>query len=308
MVNFIMVCGLPGSGKTTNAKMLSKQYNAVHLSSDDIRKELFGDECCQDDNELVFNTINKRAAESLKSGKNVVYDACNISSKKRRGIIQHLKRCNDNILFSCFVIYKNYYKCLRDNRLRERVVPERQIKNMLFNFHFPMKFEGWDYIKIIKDCEEECNLTDLFYGESGLCKIPHDNPHHSLSIGDHCIAAYLDILEKNSEDWNLMMAALLHDIGKPFVKGFKDRDGNTTEKAHYYQHHLVSAYFAVPYLTKFRKFSDLLETLGLIQYHMYPFFWNQHDAEKAKNKYRSLWGEEFFNKIMILHETDKGAH
>ncbi len=36
----ILIFGLPGSGKTTLAKLLVPMFNAVHLNGDKIRKEL----------------------------------------------------------------------------------------------------------------------------------------------------------------------------------------------------------------------------------------------------------------------------
>ena len=36
----ILICGLPGSGKTTLAKALAPSINAVHLNADEIRKEI----------------------------------------------------------------------------------------------------------------------------------------------------------------------------------------------------------------------------------------------------------------------------
>lgn len=70
------------------------------------------------------------------------------------------------------------------------------------------------------------------------------------------------------------MAALLHDIGKKFTKEYKDSNGNPTDVAHYYQHHLVSAYDAIKYLNNFST-NDMLEILALIQWHMFPYFWEK---------------------------------
>ena len=36
----ILICGLPGSGKTTLAKALAPAINAVHLNADEIRREI----------------------------------------------------------------------------------------------------------------------------------------------------------------------------------------------------------------------------------------------------------------------------
>lgn len=41
---FIMLVGLPGSGKSTYAELLKKQYNAIICSSDEARKKITGDE------------------------------------------------------------------------------------------------------------------------------------------------------------------------------------------------------------------------------------------------------------------------
>ena len=41
----IIICGLPGVGKTTLAKGLAPLINAVILATDKIRKELFSSQC-----------------------------------------------------------------------------------------------------------------------------------------------------------------------------------------------------------------------------------------------------------------------
>ena len=313
MSKLIVMCGLPGSGKTTKAKTLSEEYNATYISSDDLRKEMLGDENNQDNNESVFIEMNKRTADELRRGNNVIYDSCNISCKRRIALIQTMKRYNPE--FICALVYKTYEDCLIDNRDRSRVVPDGVIKRMLMNFYFPQKFEGWNEIKIFfsktQNFKTENDLMELFYGKNGICNIEHNNPHHSLTIGNHCIATYLNLLHDNVEDWKLNLAALLHDIGKPFCKVFIDSKGNPCDVAHYYQHHLVSAYMAVPYLMSCDTVisnDDLLEILALIDYHMHPYFWEKDDNEKMEKKYKRLWGDCLYDKIMNLHYADEKAH
>jgi len=49
---------------------------------------------------------------------------------------------------------------------------------------------------------------------------------------------------------------------------------------------------------------DILKTCTYIQWHMQPFF---NEKQKTKDKYKNLWGEEFYDNIMLLHEADKLA-
>lgn len=52
-----MLVGLPASGKSTYAKKLSKKENAIILSSDELRKELFGNINNQNHNAEVFKEL-----------------------------------------------------------------------------------------------------------------------------------------------------------------------------------------------------------------------------------------------------------
>ena len=73
MANFYMMVGLPGSGKTTFAHNIEK--GAVVISSDIIRKELWGSEEKQGDNKIVFEELEKRAYDALKQIEEKNYDA-----------------------------------------------------------------------------------------------------------------------------------------------------------------------------------------------------------------------------------------
>ena len=55
-----MMVGLPASGKSHYAKLLSKQHNAKIMSSDSIREELYGSESVQEDSNKVFELLHRR--------------------------------------------------------------------------------------------------------------------------------------------------------------------------------------------------------------------------------------------------------
>ena len=90
MPNFVMLVGLPGSGKSYIAHKLSKMDYNIH-SSDDIREELSGDINNQEINQKVFNILHNRVKEDLRANKNCVYDATNISYKRRKAFLEEIK-------------------------------------------------------------------------------------------------------------------------------------------------------------------------------------------------------------------------
>ncbi len=71
-----MMFGYPGAGKTTTAKMIQELTGAEHLSSDEIRLELFPQPTyTQAEHDAVYGELDKRTEALLKEGKSVIYDA-----------------------------------------------------------------------------------------------------------------------------------------------------------------------------------------------------------------------------------------
>lgn len=66
---FIMMVGLPYSGKSYYAEKLSKEYGAVIHSSDAIRAEILGDVQDQNNNGKVFEVLHRRVYDDLSNGK-----------------------------------------------------------------------------------------------------------------------------------------------------------------------------------------------------------------------------------------------
>jgi predicted kinase len=295
-----MMSGLPGSGKSHQAEIQRNYYDAVIYSSDKMREELTGDVNCQDKNDEIFKELHRRVKLDLSSGKNVIYDATNINYKKRKSFLEELKDIECTKI--CIFMVTPYRDCINQNNIRERKVPEDILSKMYKSIYIPQYYEGWDNITIVYNYnKDDYSIENLFKGEDGLNYIGQDNPHHTLTIGEHCIDCALKLRKMNEEcSLELYEAALLHDIGKRYTKQFADYNGNPTTIAHYYQHNLVSAYDSLFY----GHCKDKLLRANYIQWHMQPFF---IENEKQANKYKQLWGNDFYNDITMLHEADKSA-
>ena len=132
-----------------------------------------------------------------------------------------------------------------------------------------------------------------------LRKIPQCNPYHTLTIGNHCVEVYTKLYERKSE---IAIAGLLHDFGKKFCMSFKDSSGRISDTAHFYNHENCSAYDSMFYL---REYSDefKIKTAVLINMHMKL---SCGIGEKSIEKYKKLYGEEFWEDLALLNKADKG--
>lgn len=298
MNKLYMLIGLPASGKPTIAKELSKLEGAIIVSSDEIRQELLGDINDQSQNTKVFEEVEKRIKEGLLKG-NVIYDATNINYKKRRAFLQRLNKIEVEKI--AVLVATPYEECIERNANRDRKVPEEVIKRMYFNFYIPQYYEGFDDIQI------RYNSGFIFAFEE-LKDIPQDNPHHTLTVMQHCrkVQEILDKEYPKFEPASLNRAGLLHDIGKLKTKTFTNMKGKTTEIAHYYNHEKVSAYdslfnFTIKQWLTSGNLYKVLNTLKLIQWHMILHF---DLSEKTITKYKNMLGENNWRELEILKKAD----
>lgn len=306
---FIMMVGLPCSGKSTYAEKLSKEYNAVVHSSDALREELTGDINNQDNNELVFQTLHKRIKEDLQNGTSCIYDACQVSRKSRMSFLQQLNKIPCRKI--CVLMATRYRYCIERGRTRERTVPGYVIERMHKKFDPPYWYEGWDDIQIIYEENSKDSLGLPVHWLETVKDFDQDNTHHSLTLGEHCEKTW-DYICRNYDDYDtdefhsLRIAAILHDNGKCCTKAYKNSKGEITDEAHYYTHEHTGSYNCLFY----KMLCNPLDVAVLIRWHMQPYFWEKdaENGEKTMNKYKKLWGEELFNNIMRLHEADKKAH
>lgn len=284
--SLILLVGIPGSGKTTYAeKYIKENPNAVHLSSDKIREELWGNEATQGDNNEVFSLMQYRAIDALNNGQSVVYDATNITRKDRSYIIA---LCPKFAKIECHIIWASIETCIERDAARERTVGKEVIDRMLKRFQAVYYDEGVDEIKII--LPESFDIGAYGYQVVEAMKIPHDNPHHSLSVYDHCVEASVLVASRDM-DSDIRCAAFIHDCGKPYVKAFKDSKGNTSDIAHFYSHDNVGSWIAYGISN--------VHIAWLIGNHMGPFM---------NTKYYNKLPAYLKKQVDLLHEADRNAH
>lgn len=319
MLEFIMLGGLPGSGKSTWTK--DKTEYDVH-SSDAIRAELFGDEDVQEKPAEVFKLMFERTVESLKAGRSVIYDATNLTRKNRVNTLTEIKRALKGIevSYKYVLVYAPIKTCKLRNAARERVVPNHVIDRMLKAFELPVKAEGWDDISVYYSSPLYINYRDAI--KTYIGQEPHDNPHHVLDIDLHMYGAY-DYFVRKFEHTTfpafLTYAILFHDLGKKFCKTYYNRKGELCDKAHYYNHANVGAYIAlgldftgfvwddaaIGWIEGFSE-EDKYNMALLINFHMRPLeAWA--DSNKAKAKDKELLEPDLFWYLEIVNECDKNS-
>ena len=163
---------------------------------------------------------------------------------------------------------------------------------MLKRFQAPFVDEGIAEIKIIRPDGWDSFIYEYINNFKKAMKIPHDNPHHTFNIYDHCNKAF-EYFDKNGPQVELAIAAFLHDIGKPYVKAFVDGKGNPSEVAHFYQHQCISSWmsYGVDVVTP--------SIAWLISVHMDPYM---------NTKYYRRLPAYLKEKVDLLHEADEAAH
>jgi predicted kinase len=306
----IMLVGVAGSGKSTIGMRIATRYkeDIVLLSSDIIRGEIYGDENCQKNPGRVFDILHQRAVKALSQGISVIYDATNLSCKRRMGFLKSIARLD--ITKRCVVIITTPEDIEERMKSRDRKVPMEVVHKQLCQFQCPNYYEGWDNIVVeYNSTPEACHASyKKLWTE---CDIPHDNPHHSLSVMEHMnkaadiaedFAWKTDGLSLVHERW----AARIHDIGKARTKSFTDRNGNPTEIAHYRNHQNYSAYYSLIFDNSDFDISekDSLDNACLIQWHMEHYLRNG----SALEKFYEMIGPKLEKRLRVLEKADKAAH
>lgn len=173
MAKLILLCGIPGSVKSTYAKDCVHTYGGIHISSDSIRKELYGDESIQGNPEEVFAMMHKRTVAAIQDGKTVYYDATNMTRWNRASIIA---ACSELTPIECHIVWQPLNVCIERDAARARTAGEAVILKMVKRFQTPCYNEGFSEIKLVKRNASSYTVTSCRPKD-----IPNKTPWEKLS-------------------------------------------------------------------------------------------------------------------------------
>ena len=150
----IMFCGIPGSGKSTEARRMARSLTARNLmveyiSRDELRFSMISDESEYFSKEKeVFSKFVEKTNNSLNKNDCTIIDATHISKASREKILRRVKNpTNVRLLVLYFTTPLDV--CMRQNDLRtgrERV-PHEVIEKMAKQFedHTEKEFTGFGF-------------------------------------------------------------------------------------------------------------------------------------------------------------------
>jgi predicted kinase len=132
---FVM-CGSPGAGKTTYAAKLAKTENAVVISGDEIRAELYGSSEIQGNWSEIWERIDELVSECC--GMNIILDGTHCRPEYRAEAITLLRSYGYEKV-EAVILDVSLATCLARNFKRERNVPDYVVKAMHTDLKNSMK-------------------------------------------------------------------------------------------------------------------------------------------------------------------------
>lgn len=142
-----LMCGLPGSGKSTYLKNRILPRETIILCSDDFRLVLTGRSFHEPAEDSVWSHVKIAARVLLKQNYHVIIDCTNLTVERRKNWIN----LADEIGVHTCCLWQNVPISIaierNKNRSEEKVVPSEAMKRMIDNFVPPMKEEGFLYIR-----------------------------------------------------------------------------------------------------------------------------------------------------------------
>jgi predicted kinase len=134
----VIFCGVPGSGKTTIAKLVADRLaNAIHIQNDQVRAMLPRPVFGQKESQFVYDACYGIAKEALRAGYQVLLDATFIRDEYRSEARKKLHRyCArvDFVWIDC-----DLKTALERNSAREPGIPPEKIEGIYAGFQNPKR-------------------------------------------------------------------------------------------------------------------------------------------------------------------------
>lgn len=139
----ILMCGLPGSGKSYIAERLAEYLGAHVLRSDDYRLKIFGDqrfsqgiteEEHRNKSQAAYDLLYTDAHRLIEQGQKVILDATHLNHD-RSAAIERLKQVANNLAIAVVqspdaIVYE---RCEADSQCRSQIADLKRVRTQLIS-------------------------------------------------------------------------------------------------------------------------------------------------------------------------------
>ncbi len=146
----------------------------------------------------------------------------------------------------------------------------------------------------------DLGLTGVFMPEFNRCmECPQTNPHHCYSVGEHILKA-VEVIRECSDDKDLRLAVLLHDIAKPVVKT-TDAEGID----HFHGHAELGEKMAEEILRRLKYDNDTIRHVkALVRWHDIRFLKPDRTPERVRKWIWRVGGPDIFRELLDVRYAD----
>lgn len=136
MIELYVMCGVPGSGKSTFSRKLAEEQGLERFSFDEMK-------CFR------LEEFMRPAIKAMQEGKNVILDTTNLRVNVRKKVLQYV----EEIPCRKVVVYMDtpLEQCLYRNAHRETRLQDCIIESIYRSLQKPTLEEGWDEIIYVKE-------------------------------------------------------------------------------------------------------------------------------------------------------------
>lgn len=302
-----ILAGVAGVGKSTYINQHKKE-NDIVLSSDQLRIELYGNlEEGNKYNGEVFNELNNRLRQAIKTGDgDIYYDTTAVSRKQRAGLYKQIKKTAElnDYEIEVVLLHKPLEQIKEQNNERTGFarVPDDVIERMYKALQAPRIGVDCDSFQVIApDFSEYMDEINHRVNES------HNSPYHAESLQEH-----MDMVNRSAKETNnerLIELAYHHDLGKAVSRTRNNKRSLATDYIrHLYGEHdrymghenVGSIYYLVK--NKDNLTPDVSDMSMMIEYHMLA-----HEQIPAQLIHRDKLSPEMLETLAEFAEIDSKA-
>ena len=150
-MKFYLMSGLCGAGKTTISKQFAQENNCRYISIDSFYKAVFGDNLTHTHRDEVWELCFKALDIAFEDRVDVVLDTNSPKLKNRKQIFeQFAKRYDESYIL---YVQTDAEQCMKNNRQRDRQIPEEEMKKIINAYEEPIEQElaDWTDIYIVRN-------------------------------------------------------------------------------------------------------------------------------------------------------------